>query len=63
LKILLGMTRAKIVIETEEKRLRPADPPILLADINRLVKLTGWKPQINLKQSLLDVLNYWREEI
>ena len=63
LKTLLGMTRAKIVVETEEKRLRPADPPILLADINRLVKLTGWKPQINLKQSLLDVLNYWREEI
>ncbi|HOE13495.1 MAG TPA: GDP-mannose 4,6-dehydratase [Candidatus Saccharicenans sp.] len=63
LKILLGMTRAKIVVETEEKRFRPADPPILLADINRLVKLTGWKPQINLKQSLLDVLNYWREEI
>jgi len=39
LKILLGMTRAKIVVETEEKRFRPADPPILLADINRLVKL------------------------
>ncbi|HEK86592.1 MAG: GDP-mannose 4,6-dehydratase [Candidatus Saccharicenans sp.] len=63
LKILLGMTRAKIVLETEEKRLRPADPPILLADNSRLVKLTGWKPQINIKQSLLDLLNYWRERV
>ncbi len=63
LKTILSMTRAKILVETEEKRFRPADPPILLADINRLVKLTAWKPQINLKQSLLDILNYWRDEI
>jgi GDP-4-dehydro-6-deoxy-D-mannose reductase len=61
LKTMLGMTRAKIVVEVEEKRLRPSDPPILLADITRLIKLTGWKPQINLKQSLLDLLNYWRQ--
>jgi len=32
LKTLLSMTRAKILVETEEKRLRPADPPILLAE-------------------------------
>ncbi|MCI4445280.1 MAG: GDP-mannose 4,6-dehydratase [Candidatus Aminicenantes bacterium] len=63
LKILLGMTRSKIVLQTEEKRLRPSDPPILLADISRMIKLTGWKPQINLKQSLLDLLNYWREKV
>jgi GDP-4-dehydro-6-deoxy-D-mannose reductase len=63
LKAMLGMTRAKIVVEVEEKRLRPSDPPILLADITRVNKLTGWKPQINLKQSLLDLLNYWREAV
>jgi len=63
LKAMLAMTRAKVVVEVEEKRLRPSDPPILLADITRVNKLTGWKPQINLKQSLLDLLNYWREAV
>lgn len=61
LKMLLSMTRAKLVVENDEKRIIPAEAPILLADINKLVKLTGWKPQISLKQSVLDVLNYWRE--
>lgn len=61
-KMMVGMTRAKIVINFEENHsVKSVEPPILLADITRLVKLTGWKPQINLKQSLLDLLNYWRE--
>lgn len=63
LKMMLGMTRAKMVIETDETKTVFPEPPILLADISRLTKLTGWKPQINLKQSLLDLLNYWREKV
>ncbi|MGB9893117.1 MAG: GDP-mannose 4,6-dehydratase [Candidatus Saccharicenans sp.] len=63
LKMLLGMTRAKLVVENDEKKAALAEPPILLADISKLVKLTGWRPQINLKQSTLDLLNYWRESV
>lgn len=63
-KMIVGMTRAKIVVNPEETQgIKLCEPPILLADITRLVKLTGWKPQINLKQSLLDLLNYWRDVI
>ncbi len=60
LKLMLGMTRAKLVLETDDKK---NQPPILLADITRLVKQTGWKPQINLKQSILDLINYWRDQV
>ncbi|MGB9905807.1 MAG: GDP-mannose 4,6-dehydratase [Candidatus Saccharicenans sp.] len=63
LKLVLGMTRAKMVLETEETKTVFPEPPILLADISRLTRLTGWKPQISLKQSLLDLLNYWREKV
>jgi GDP-4-dehydro-6-deoxy-D-mannose reductase len=61
LKLIMAMTRTKLVVQTDEKKLHQSEPAILLADISRLVKLTGWKPQINLKQSMLDLLNYWRE--
>lgn len=63
LKLMLGMTRAKLVLETEDKKSTWPEPPILLADISRLVRLTGWKPQISLKQSVLDLINYWREQV
>lgn len=63
LKLMLGMTRAKLVLESEDKKSTWPEPPILLADISRLVRLTGWKPQISLKQSVLDLINYWREQV
>lgn len=63
LKLMLGMTRAKLVLESSDRKSPLSDPPILLADISRLVRLTGWKPQINLKQSILDLINYWREQV
>lgn len=60
LKIILGMTRTKLVVQQDEQKFHPSEPSILLADISKLVKLTGWKPQISFKQSMLDLLNYWR---
>ncbi len=62
LKQMLGMTRVKLVVESDDKKSTLPEPPILLADISRLVRLTGWKPQISLKQSILDLINYWREQ-
>ncbi len=63
LKLMLGMTRAKLVLESSDRKNPLPEPPILLADISRLVRLTGWKPQISLKQSILDLINYWREQV
>jgi GDP-4-dehydro-6-deoxy-D-mannose reductase len=60
LKLILGMTRTKLVVQKDEQKLHLSEPAILLADISKLVKLTAWKPQISFKQSLLDLLNYWR---
>jgi GDP-4-dehydro-6-deoxy-D-mannose reductase len=36
--------------------LRPVDLPVLVGDASRLVALTGWKAEIPLRQTLVDVL-------
>ncbi|MBC7364508.1 MAG: GDP-mannose 4,6-dehydratase [Candidatus Aminicenantes bacterium] len=62
--LIVSLTRARLVIEKEDDpQPRFLEPPILLADISKIAKATSWKPQITLKQSLLDLLNYWRETI
>ena len=33
-----------------------------IADISRLQQATGWKPEIPLEQTIIDTLNYWREQ-
>ncbi len=35
----------------------------VIADNTKLVKLTGWKPQVSVKDTLLDELNYWRHTV
>lgn len=63
LDILLSLSKVKVKIEVDPIRLRPSDVPVLLSDPSKLRKLSGWEPKIPFKQSLEDLLNYWRERI
>ena len=59
---LVSLARVPIKVETDKKRLRPADIDVMLADISKIKKL-GWQPEIELETSLKRVLNYWRETL
>ncbi len=63
LKILLSLTKEKIKVKKDLKRMRPSDVPILLADSTKFRRATGWKPKIKFRTTLLDTLNYWRKEL
>lgn len=63
LKILLSLSGKKIKILTDKKLLRPSDNPVLICNVNKFQKLTGWKPTVNIKESLNKVLDYWRNKI
>ena len=59
---LVSLARVPVKVETDKKRLRPADIDVMLADISKIKKL-GWQPEIELETSLKRVLNYWRETL
>ncbi len=63
LKYLLSISKAKVKVEIDPKRMRPSDVPILIGNNSKFVKKTGWKPQISMEKTLTDLLNYWREEV
>jgi GDP-4-dehydro-6-deoxy-D-mannose reductase len=61
LQILLELsTQPDIAVQVDPSRLQPADVPIQIGDAGKLQALTGWTPTIPLRQTLEDVLNYWR---
>lgn len=60
LDILLSFTKAKITIEEDPLLFRPQDSPDRVCDNRKFVKLTNWKPEVSLYQSLKDTLDYWR---
>ena len=63
LNLLLSMSKVKVKVEVDPARLRPSDVPVLFSDCTKLKELTGWEPKIPFRQSLQDLLEYWRERI
>lgn len=62
LNILLGFTDKKIEIKIDPGLLRPADATLQIPDLTKIHDI-GWKAEITVEQSLLDLLNYWRERV
>lgn len=60
---LLSFSTVKIEKKVDASKLRPVDVPKLLGD-NRLIRETlGLIPCYDMDQTLLDLLNYWRERV
>lgn len=63
LDMLLGMTKVKIEVKIDSKRMRPSDVPILLGDNGYFSTATGWKPEIPFEKTLEDLLSWWRVKL
>lgn len=63
LDFLTAQSKLPITIKQDPKRMRPSDVPRLLGDCSKFKKETGWKPTIPFEQTLIDLLNYWREKL
>ena len=61
LNILLDLSNADITVEQDPQRLRPSDVAHIVCNPDRITKKTGWAPSISIRESLVDVLRYWRE--
>lgn len=64
LELLISMSTAKnIQVKVDKTRLRPSDVTLQIPCVDKFKNETGWEPQISLEDTLLDMLNYWRENI
>ena len=52
-----------LVVEQDEKLMRPSDVPLLLADATKFKKATDWKPEISFEKMLEDQYNYCVKKI
>lgn len=60
---MLQLSPARITVETDPAKYRPADTPISYGDNSRLRQATGWQPDIPFEKSIADVLHDWRERV
>ena len=61
--INLSTKKDVLKIKVDHDRLRPIDADLQVPDIEKFKKHTGWKPEIKYEQTLIDLLNYWRNVV
>ena len=57
---LLGHSAVKIDIKKDESKLRKVDIPVLVGDNRKIRDEISWTPEVPMRQTLLDLLHYWR---
>lgn len=64
---ILSIIEKKIGVEltpvVDEKLLRPTDEKIIVGDITKLKRDTGWKQDITIDQTISDMLEYWKKKL
>lgn len=63
LETLISMSRVRPAIVEDPSRLRPIDADLQVPDTTKFRKHTGWEPRIRFRQTMSDLLNYWRGEV
>ncbi len=59
---LCSFSKIKIEHKIDPSKKRPSDIPDQYGDYSKVNILTGWKPEIPLDKTLLDLLNWYREK-
>src|SRR5690606_41560494 len=60
---LLSFSGAEIDVRQDPARMPPPDVPRHVGDASKLRAATGWQPTIPFEQTLLDILNDWRQSM
>jgi GDP-4-dehydro-6-deoxy-D-mannose reductase len=60
---LVAMAARPMRLEGDPALQRAVDVPVLRGDYTKLHKATGWDPEIDLDQTLADVLEEWRDRV
>lgn len=55
--------KGHIKVITDPARLRPIDADLQIPNCAKFKAHTGWRPEIPYEQTMLDLLNYWREKL
>jgi GDP-4-dehydro-6-deoxy-D-mannose reductase len=63
LEALLEMSEAQIDVVQDPSRMRPSDVPVVVSDCSKFRQRTGWRATVDLRDSLREILDYWRERV
>lgn len=61
--LLKNSTVKNIQVVVDPDRLRPIDADLQIPDTSKFKSHTGWQPEISFEKTMLELLQYWRNEV
>jgi GDP-4-dehydro-6-deoxy-D-mannose reductase len=61
--MLAGLLQINITTETDFTRIRPTDNKVIIGDNAKIKSHTGWHPEISFRQTLQDLIIYWKNSL
>ena len=59
--LLKDITGIDVTIRSHKSKVRPIDVPSIIADVKKIEKDTGWKANITIRETLVELIEMWRE--
>jgi GDPmannose 4,6-dehydratase/GDP-4-dehydro-6-deoxy-D-mannose reductase len=63
LKMLVSQSNSNIVMEQDQKLLRPVDVTLQIPDVSKFRNKTGWTPKYTMTDSIQFLLDYYRKNL
>lgn len=63
LNTLLSLSTFEIAVVEDPERMRPSDIPSAFGDNTAIRKACGWEPETDLRDTLKQLLDYWRAQV
>ncbi len=63
LQFLIDNARVAVEVRQDPARMRPSDVRLLLGNCDKMRAVTGWQPEIPFEQTMIDLLDYWRDRL
>ncbi|MEI8307851.1 MAG: GDP-mannose 4,6-dehydratase [Chloroflexales bacterium] len=63
LTMVLAESTTPIEVQSNANLMRPIDIPLITCDARKLRDCTGWVPSITVRQTMSDILAYWRDAV
>jgi GDP-4-dehydro-6-deoxy-D-mannose reductase len=63
LEMLLSFSSHSIEIQVDSQKLRKTEIPVLVGDNKKIKSELSWEPTVPIKQSLSELLDYWRLQV
>ncbi len=63
LDFMISKAKVEVQVEVDAERFRPSEVPVFIGSADKIMNITGWQPEINFEEAIIETMDWWREQV